>query len=485
MTVDYDVVIIGGTPTGRYAALMATQLQAKVALVEPKPCYDFIPHYVFNEIGQLAPQLHCDHQYEIKALPFQTQQKYQIPFPWLQEGMLYAQSVAFHLEQLYSPAILSAQGIDVILGQGQFQSSPYLAFVVGDRLLRGRRYLLASGSIPAIPEIEGLQKTGFLTISNIWQSLNERTPPNNWVVLGGVPQSVEIAQTLARLGYSVTLIVNSPLIIRHADPEVAQLLQAQLEAEGVRVLTKTPVTQVRLLENKKWLQAGDKAIETDEIVVAIAQQPNIEFLNLAAVGVKWRHRHLVVNERLQTTNRRIYACGDVIGGYDCAHIANYEARIALKNALFFPRHKVNYRFIPWGINSAPMFAQVGLTEAQAKQQYHPDGILVLRQYFQTLVAAHLQEEITGMCKLIVRQNGEILGASILGAQARELINVITLAMTKKIKIHQVANLSAIFPSFSEILEQTAAEWKKQKLQSNIFQQECLQGFFYCRRRWNL
>jgi pyruvate/2-oxoglutarate dehydrogenase complex dihydrolipoamide dehydrogenase (E3) component len=515
MTLDYDVVIIGDSLAGRSAALMATQLKAKVALVEAKTDYGFIHHHVFSEIGRLAQQVSNAAQFgigianppdifyptgiyngTINSLTEKTEPlSQQDPFTAISSGksqtvvwseaLLYARGVSSNLEQSDSPAVLAAQGVDVVIGKGQFQASPDLVFVVNNRLLRARTYLLASGSVPAIPEIEGLQKTGFLTLSEIWQSLGSSTPPQNWVIIGGTPQSVEVAQTLVRLGCSVTLVVNHPSIIRHADPEIAQLLQAQLEAEGVRVLTNTTVTQVRLIEDKKWLQAGHKAIETDEILVATAQQPNIESLNLAAVGVKWHHRRLVVNEKLQTTNHQIYACGDVIGGYEFPHIANYEARIALKNALFFPWSKVNYHCIPWGVCSQPMLAQVGWTEAQAKRQYGDNEIMVLRQYFKILAAAQIQEETTGICKLIVRRHGEILGAGVLGAAANELINIIALAIAQKIKIYHIGNLAAIFPSFSEILEQTARQWHQQRLQSNTTLQDCLESFFHFRRDWKL
>ncbi len=180
----------------------------------------------------------------------------------------------------------------------------------------------------------------------------------------------------------------------------------------------------------------------------------------------------------------IYACGDVIGGYDFANIANYEAKIALNNALFFPRLKVDYRSIPWAIFSVPMVAQVGLTEAQAKRLFSREEILVLRHYFKTVAAAQLRGETTGMCKLIVLRNGEILGASICGAEAGELINLIALAMSQKIKVKDLANLSPVYPSFSEILEQTAREWSKERLNSNIALQEFLENFFHFRRNWN-
>lgn len=483
MTIDYDVVIIGGSVAGYYAALAATQLRATVALVEPKVDYGFTHHHTLTEIGKLAQKLNDAAGFGIHATHTDTSEECRISMAW-QEAMLYAQCVASNLKEQRSPAILAARGVDVIVGSGQFQSSPQLAFAVNNRLLHARTYLLASGSRPEIPEIEGLQATGYRTLSNIWQSLQGATLAKNWVIIGGIPQSIEIAQTLARFGCSVTLVVKHRHILPNVDPEIAILLQAQLEVEGVRVFTEKPVTQVKLIEGKKWIQAGDKAIETDEILVATGQQPNFESLNLAAVGVKW-HRRLVVNDKLQTTNHRIYACGDVIGGYDFANIANYEAKIALNNALFFRKLRVDYHSIPWAIFSAPMLAQVGLTEAQAKRQFGRDEVLVLRQYFKTVAAAQLRGETTGMCKLIVLRNGEIVGASILGGEAGELINLISLAMSQKIKVKDLANLSPVYPSFSEILEQTAREWSKQRLNSNIALQEFLEGFFHFRRNWNL
>jgi pyruvate/2-oxoglutarate dehydrogenase complex dihydrolipoamide dehydrogenase (E3) component len=500
MTIDYDVVIIGGSLAGRYAALAAAHLRATVALVEPKVNYRFIYHHALSEIGKLAQHLGDASSLGIHALSVDnlpdiylngsspptkvSPEKCQISVEW-QEAMLWGSGVVSNLEEQLSPAILAAQGVDVIVGNGQFQSSPPLAFNVSDRLLRGRTYLLASGSRPAIPDIDGLQATGFVTLSNIWQVLMQSTPPQNWVIIGGIPQSIEIAQTLVRLGCQVTLIINRAYILPNIDPETAQLLQAQLEVEGVRVLTQTPVTQVRLIEDKKWLQAGDKAIETDEIIVATAQQPNIDSLNLAAVGVKWHGRRLLVNEKLQTTNHRIYACGDVIGGYEFANIANYEAKIALQNALFFPRLKVNYQSVPWAMFSQPMLAQVGLTEMQAKGKYNQNEIWVLRQYFKTVAAAQLRSETTGVCKLIVLKNGEILGASVLGAEAGELINLIAFAISQKIKVTHLASLSPVYPSFSEILEKTACAWNQQRFNSNLNLQEFFESFFQFRRDWNM
>ncbi|WP_017315589.1 dihydrolipoyl dehydrogenase family protein [Mastigocladopsis repens] len=492
MTIDYDVVVIGGSLAGRYAALTASQLRAKVALVQPttnsafnivNAPYEFIYQHSLSRISNFAKQLGDAALIGLQPSCAAPTEKCQISVD-APQATLYAHGVVSNLQEQHSPATLAALGVDVIIGNGQFHSSPHLSFAVNDRLLRARTYLLATGSRPAIPEIEGLQRTGFLTISQIWQSLSSPTPPKKWVIIGGVPQSIEMAQTLARFGYDVTLVVERPNILPHIDLEVAQLLCSLLEAEGVRVFTKTLVTQIRRIEDKKWLQVGDRAIETDEIVVATAQQPNIESLNLAAVDVKWDQRRLRVNDKLQTTNKRIWACGDVMGGYEFANIGNYEARIALQNALFFPRFKVNYQSIPWAVFTDPMLAQVGLTEAQAKRRFNHNEVVLLRHYFKSITAAQIRDETTGICKLIILGNGEILGASVLGTQASELINVIALAIAQKIKVNRLADLAPLYPSFSEIFEQTAQDWRQQKLSSNVAWQDYLESFFHFRRNWN-
>ncbi|MEA5578060.1 NAD(P)/FAD-dependent oxidoreductase [Anabaena sp. UHCC 0451] len=505
MKIDYDIVIIGGSIAGYQAALTASQLQAKVALVQPQVNYELNYHYPLSELGKrsqqcfdlanlgiitqkgnTAPDIYLDKQINNTAVP----KKPEIPIHQsictysYKQAMLSAQGIAANFNQINSVANLAAQGVDVIIGSGKFHTQP-LSFAVNDRILSSRTYLLASGSCPQIPNIEGLKTTGYVTLTNIWQSLEKSNLPKNWVILGGLPQSVEIAQTLARLGCSINLIVNHPSVFSHLDPEIAQLLIAELEADGVRVFNQTIVTQVRQIEDKKWVQVGDKAIETDEILVANGQQPNIESLNLADVGVKWHPRRLIVNEKLQTTNQRIYACSDVIGGYDIANIANYEAKIAVKNALFLPRLAVNYACIPWVISSQPMVAQVGLTEPQAKRRYGKNQVLVLKQYFKSIIAAQIKGEITGICKLIVLENGQILGCSILGAEAGELINLIAFAMSQNIKIENLENLAVAYPSFSEILAQTARGWSQQKLNKNHILQEFLQSFFHFRRDWNL
>ena len=479
MAVDYDVVIIGGSLAGRYAAIAATHLGATVALIEPpiqaaaKPLLDLLTPHALSEIGRLTQQLS-----NAVGIPYQSRESVQ----WV-EAMQWTESVVSNLEEQNSPVVLAALGVDVILGNGQFERSPHIEFTVNERRLRSRAYLIATNSRPRIPDIEGLQSTGYITTSEIWRSLTSPHPPKRWVILGGDPSGIQLAQTLTRLGLDVTLIVKRSHILPKEDLDIAQLLQATLEAEGVRVLTQTLVTQVQQIQDKKWVQAGDEAIETDQILICAGQQPNVENLNLEAVGVKWNQHRLILNEKLQTTNPRIYACGDVIGGYQFANIATYEAKIALKNALYFPLYKVNYRSIPWAIFSAPQLARVGLTEAQAKRNYG-NTVVVLRQYFKSVAAAQLSGETTGICKLILLENGVILGAAFVGTQAVEVINVVALAIAQNLKVDALIDLVPIYPSLSEILDQLAVAWKRQRIHRNIKLRNFLESFFNFRRSWS-
>lgn len=468
MTFDYDVVIIGGSLTGRYAAAYAAKMHAKVALLEAQISDgESYYHQIIQEIS-------------LSKAPIWS------------EVMLNANSVASRLEQMNSLANLATLGVEVIIGNGEFLGPSPLVMSINGRLLHARTYLLANKSIPKTPQIPGLEATGYLTLDNIWQYVDKANLPQNWVIIGGTPASIEISQTLAHLGCNVTLIAPYPSVLSHLEPEIAQMLITQLEVDGVQILTHTAITQVQQFGGKKVIQLGDMVIKTNEILVAYGQQANLESLNLAAVGVRQHQCRLIVNHKLQTTNHRIYACGSVIGGYDLVNIANYEAKLALKNALFMPIFSVNYTHIPWIICSQPMLTQVGLTAAQAKIHYpqNQENILVLKQYFKVLALAQTKSAlnkvaITGICQFVVLENGQILGASILGTQARELIDIIVLAMKKNILVKDIADLAPVYPGFTEILVKTAQEWHNYRLQKKYALQELLANFFYFRRDWEI
>jgi pyruvate/2-oxoglutarate dehydrogenase complex dihydrolipoamide dehydrogenase (E3) component len=486
MSVDYDLVILGGSRVARSAAIAASQLNARVALVEPDAAIDLeaidLFHHSLLQATRRVKQLRQIDRYgwEEKGLS----QKFEIENPVIQFEPLRRRAVAIAqtLSEASSPTILAARGVDVIFGQAEFHRRPQLGLTVNGRDLRSRAYLLAPGSRPIIPEIEGLglaTKQGVVTLESLVQSSLLKTLPEQIIVVGDAPRSIELAQIFAQLGSQVTLIVSRDRLLPTEDAEAASLIQAQLEAEGIHILTQTMVTQVKQLDGKTWVQAGHQVLEADQVLLSIGQQPQLETLNLEAAGVKHQPWGIPVNSRLQTTNPRIYACGDVLGGYSLAHIAQYEAEIALKNALLYPNAQVNYCKIPWAIFTQPQLARVGLTEHQARQQFGQE-IQVLRQFSKTLSKAQLQGELTGFCKLIVRRNGKILGAHLVGPAASETIAPIALVIQQNLSVQALAQIGAIVPSWSELLQQTAAQWQDR----NSFQQELLESWFNLRRSWS-
>lgn len=482
--IDYDVVIIGGSPTGRYAAAKAAQQQARVALVEPQkptissPCWRSVQSTALFSVGQVVRQIERSPQFGIQTLSDYPNLDQILSLNW-QQTQQWVEAVVSNLEEQHSPALLAALGVDVVFGQGEFVSQPHLAFVVNQRTLRSRTYLLATGSEAKIPPIEGLLLTGFFTPETI-HKLHQ--VPEHLAIIGGDPIGTALAQMFARLGSKVTMIVKNNHILAKEDAEAAALVQAKLESVGIRILTQTEVIQTQQIQGKKWIQAGNKALEVDEIIVAAGQQPQLHSFNLDAVGVAFNRQYLRLNDKLQTTHSRIYACGNLSGGYSDPHLANYEATIAIKNALYFPVFKVNYHGIPWATFSEPQLASVGLTETQAQRRYG-DQIRVYREYFKHLPKAIIEDETVGFFKLIGHQNGQILGASIVGVQASEMINIIALAIRQGLKINAIAELPQIWPTFSQMSQQTAMAWLQQQRRCNTLLIDWIENLFHWRRSW--
>ena len=257
---DYDLVIIGGTPPGRYAALTATNFQARVALVEPLTNSEDLPaggkesidlglrySQSLREAARFSQQIGRQ-QLGVRPEAANSEMPIELRF----DGVLkWAEGVVSNLLEIDSLGVLAARGVDVIFGNGEFVGKPDLAFVVGDRKLRSLSYLLACPTLPTIPNIEGLSSVGFFTCETVAQLAKLPQLPQSLAVIGGDPSGVEVAQTLARLGVAVTLVVKGSHILAKEDREAAGLVQAAMEAEGVRILTATEVTQARVIEGKE------------------------------------------------------------------------------------------------------------------------------------------------------------------------------------------------------------------------------------------
>lgn len=471
MVVKYDIVIIGGGSAGLVVASAAAQLKAKVALVERHKlggdCLWFgcVPSKSLIHASRVAYQVKNAARFGIYTEP-----------PEIEFAKVtgHVQQVIANIQPHDSPERFRGLGVEVIFGEGKFIDKK--TFEVDGQQLTARAFVIATGSRPAIPSVEGLHSADFLTNEKVFD-LKER--PNSLVIIGAGPIGCELGQAFSRLGSNVTIISSKSHILPKEEPEAALVVQKQFESEGINILKEVRAEKVEVVDGKKQVTAGGKNIIVDEILVAGGRLPNIESLNLEVAGVEVGKPGIIVNEKLQTTNSKIYACGDVIGGYQFTHVAGYEAVVALTNALFFPISKVNYRVIPWATFTDPELARVGLTEKQAKERYG-DDVCVLKQPFSGVDRAQAEAATTGFCKIITKGNGEILGAHLVGISAGELIHEIVLAMSHKLPVSALTGIH-VYPTLSEVNSKAGLLLKKQKYANNLSQQNLLEQFFNWRR----
>ena len=466
MAVDYDLVVVGSSLAGMYAAKKAVQLQARVALVtQSDRAYlsdDNLFNYSLGTIGRFKNLLENNFWGSTDEIVSSLS---------LTQADNWIENTNIAVQNINSLSNLAALGVDVVVGKGKFCKSPHLELQVKQRKLRSHRFLLATGT-NCVPNfvVEDNALNSYITLKD----LNERklsSLPTSIIIIGSNPTALELAQNLIVFGKEVTLIVEQSRILPQEDNDISIFVQAQLEAIGVNIFTKSAVSQIKVINRKKWLQAGDLALSADEIIIADSQQPNIAGLNLAGIDVKYNNRQVYVNEKLETTNKNIYACGDLIGGYCLPNVAQYEVNIVLKNALFLPWYKVKYHTVPWAILTHPSLARVGLNEKQARHKY--EKLYVIRQYFDDVVSVKTSNYDLGMCKLLVGERGNILGCSIFSDRASELITIPALMMQHKIKLDRnpmrgltTVSIPHVYPSMTEILEQAINSFYQQKMQSN-------------------
>ncbi len=471
MVVKYDIVIIGGGSAGLVVASAAAQLKAKVALVERNKlggdCLWFgcVPSKSLIHASRVAYQVKNAARFGIYTEP-----------PEIEFAKVtgHVQQVIANIQPHDSPERFRGLGVEVIFGEGKFIDKK--TFEVDGQQLTARAFVIATGSRPAIPSVEGLHSANFLTNEKVFD-LKER--PNSLVIIGAGPIGCELGQAFSRLGSNVTIISSKSHILPKEEPEAALVVQKQFESEGINILKEVRAEKVEVVDGKKQVTAGGKNIIVDEILVAGGRLPNVESLNLEVAGVEVGKPGIIVNEKLQTTNSKIYACGDVIGGYQFTHVAGYEAVVALTNALFFPISKVNYRVIPWATFTDPELARVGLTEKQAKERYG-DDVCVLKQPFSGVDRAQAEAATTGFGKIITKGNGEILGAHLVGISAGELIHEIVLAMSHKLPVSALTGIH-VYPTLSEVNSKAGLLLKKEKYAKNLSQQNLLEQFFNWRR----
>jgi pyruvate/2-oxoglutarate dehydrogenase complex dihydrolipoamide dehydrogenase (E3) component len=346
-------------------------------------------------------------------------------------------------------------GVRVIDGTARFKDARTVA--VGDDIeIKARRFIIATGSSPAIPQIDGLDDTPYLTSETVFDLTS---CPKHLLIIGAGPTGLEMAQAFRRLGAAVTVIDQAQPLGGY-DAECAEIVCDELEREGVAIRRDAKIVEVKRTKTKIQLMlradAGDEKIEGSHLLIAAGRAPNIDSLELAAAGIKHERGGIVVDSSLRTTNKKVYAIGDVAGGLHLTHVADEQARLIIRNALFRLPGGIKLHEIPRVTYTDPELAEVGLTEVQAKER--GVAIRVLRWPYLENDRAQAERNIKGHIKIITNKRGKILGATIVGSEAGELISAWTLAVQQGTNIRVFADLVVPSPTLAEIGKRAAMSY---------------------------
>ncbi len=364
-------------------------------------------------------------------------------------------SVIAALAPADSPERFTGLGVRVIRQHGQFKDRNTVT--AGDAEIRARRFVIATGSTPAVPPIPGLDRGPFLTNENVFD-LKER--PEHLIVIGAGPVGLELAQAFRRLGSSVT-VLEAAQPLANDDPECVAVVLDRLEREGIVIRSGVRVTGIAraggVVTATIETSGAEQTVTGSHLLVAVGRKPQINELGLEAAGIRHDHRGIIVNARLKTSNRRVYAIGDCAAGYPAlTHAANYHAGLVIRNALFRLPVRADNSAVPWATYTDPELAQTGLTEAQARARRMK--IRVARWPYHDNDRAQIEREAHGHIKVITTRNGKIVGATIVGAQAGELIAIWTFAIAQGLNIRALTNIVLPYPTFSELGKRAAIDF---------------------------
>ncbi|MBC6443029.1 MAG: FAD-dependent oxidoreductase [Rhodobacteraceae bacterium] len=448
-----DICVIGGGSGGLSVAAGAVQMGAKVVLLEGHKMggdclnYGCVPSKALIAAGKHA---HCTGS----GAPFGvTPAETKVDYAAAKD---HVRSVIAGIEPHDSVDRFKGLGVNVITEYGSFVSPTEVQ--AGDTIIKARRFVISTGSGPFVPAIPGIDDTPHFTNENIFE-LRDR--PDHLIVIGGGPIGMEMAQAHVRLGCRVTVLEGMKALGKD-DPELAAVVLENIRAEGVQIVEDATAVQLRgtggIIEVK--IKNG-QVFKGSHLLMAVGRTPNIDKLGLEAAGIEHTRTGITVDDSLKTSNRKVYAIGDVAGGLQFTHVAGYHAGVIIRSALFGLPSKAKNTHIPWATYTDPELAQVGMTEAQAKEAYG-ERLEVVRFPYAENDRARAELKTQGMVKVMV-VNGRPVGASIAGAQAGELIGTWALALANKMKMSQVAAMVVPYPTLGEINKRAAGQYFSPRL----------------------
>jgi len=465
---DRNLVVIGAGSAGLVSAYIAATVRAKVTLIEKHrmggDCLNTgcVPSKALIKTARVLSQIRNASRYGIKSATAEFD---------FAEVMERVQRVVKAIEPHDSVERYAGLGVECIQGEARI-TSPWSVSVNG-RTLTTRAIIIAAGARPLVPPIPGLEQIEVLTSDNVWQL---RKLPARLVVLGGGPIGCELAQAFARLGSQVTQVEMLPRLLVREDPEASEQVRRQFEKEGVSVLVGHKAKQVVLDGGRKLLlcehEGKGVGIEFDALLCAVGRSPNTAGYGLEELGIPLgKGRTVETNAYLQTLYPNIYACGDVAGPYQFTHTASHQAWYAAVNALFAPfrKFRADYSVIPWATFTEPEVARVGLNETEAKER----GIAyeVTTYGIDDLDRAIADGEPHGMVKVLTAPGRDtILGATIVGEHAGDLIAEFVAAMRHRLGLKKILATIHIYPTLAEANKYAAGAWRKAHAPEGVLRQ---------------
>ena len=454
--IEADLAIVGAGSGGLSVAAGAAQMGARVVLVEKHKMggdclnYGCVPSKALIAAGEAAQTVRDSGRFGVNghepAIDFARVHAHV-------HGVIAAIAPHDSVERFES------LGVHVIKAAARFKNRD--ALEAGDTEIVARRYVVATGSRAFIPPITGLAGVPYLTNETVFD-LTEA--PAQLIVVGGGPIGLELAQAHRRLGSRVT-VIEAASILPKDDPEAAAVVREGLVREGIDIHERTSVKAVARDGNRISVEvetaAGPQRLAGTHILIAAGRRPNVHGMNLEAAGIEASPKGIKVDMRLRTTNKRVFAIGDVAGGYQFTHVAGYHAGIVIRNALFNLPAKADHSAVPWVTYTDPELAHVGLTEADAKAR--DAAAVALKWPFAENDRSQAERATEGFIKAVVAKGGRIVGATIVGRHAGELILPWVLAVKKKLTVGDMATIIAPYPTLSEVSKRVAGSWYTPRL----------------------
>lgn len=451
-----DLLVIGAGSGGLSLAAGAVQMGASVVLLEGHrmggDCLNFgcVPSKALLASGKAA-------RAQAQTAAFGVADA--TPQPDYTAAMEHVADIIAQIAPHDSQERFERLGVTVIRAYGSFRSPTEVQ--AGETVIAARRTVIATGSSPLIPPIPGLDSVPYDTNETLFE---RRDKPRHLLIVGGGPIGMEMAQAHVRLGCRVT-VIEGETALGQDDPELAAVVTGRLRAEGVEIAEGAMASEITGRAGAIAVQVKDgRRFSGTHLLVAVGRQPNIRRLALDKAGIETEGRGIKVDAGLRTTNRRVYAIGDVAGRLQFTHVAAYHAGLVLRSALFGLPVKARTDHLPRATYTDPELAQVGLTEAQARDR-HGHRLDVARFDYGENDRAIAERATTGFIKVMVVR-GRPVGASIVGAQAGEMIGLWSLAIANRLKMSRIAGMVAPYPTLSEINKRAAGAYFSPRLFDN-------------------